>query len=66
MIEQWQQLLLQRERVWFAEGISVVLVLAGIHIPVGSYMLYRKPEQSEKWRYLILTDGRSYFTFLDL
>jgi MFS family permease len=48
--------LLQRERVWFAEAIFVVLVLAGIYIVVGSYLLYRKPEQSEKWRYLILMD----------
>ena len=48
MIEQWQQLLLQKERVWFAEAISVALVLAGIAILVGSYILYRKPEQSEK------------------
>jgi hypothetical protein len=54
MVEQWQQLLLQNERVWFAEVISAVLLLAGVAILVGSYLLYRKPEQSEKWGYLIL------------
>lgn len=54
MIEQWQQFLLQRGRVWFAEAISVMLVLAGTHILVSSYLLYRKSEQSEKWGYLIL------------
>ncbi len=54
MIEQWQQLLLQSERIWFAEAISAVLLLAGVAILVGSYLLHRKPEQSEKWGYLIL------------
>ena len=54
MIEHWQQVMLQNESVWFAEAISAVLLLAGVAILVGSYLLYRKPEQSEKWGYLIL------------
>jgi MFS family permease len=54
MIDQWQQLFLQRTRVWFAEAISAVLVASGVANVVGSYMLYKKPCQAEKWGYLVL------------
>jgi hypothetical protein len=54
MMDQWQQMLMQRQRAWFAEAVSVVLVAAGIANLAGSYLLYRRPLQTEQWGYLIL------------
>lgn len=53
MMDQWQEMLLQKQRILFAEAISVVLVASGTTNLVGSYMLHREPK-AEKWGYLIL------------
>jgi len=54
MMQQWQQLLLQNKRIWFAEMVSLISLAAGVAILAGSFLLYARPGLSESWGYLIL------------